>query len=267
MHQGRWNMNKKKMGLGEFLPRPCCLLLMLILAFPTQAQVAPEATRQGEAAALDFTRRVPNGSVLATLPRLSSPADAPLLNRLWNTDAILAGRPQTEAGMPELMRWAEGASRVLRAYLGLIQQGAADQAEADRRLGTYQDEVTRGFAFLLRISTNAEQGALDRVTRLPAEQREAGKQKLDQDIQTVGLGLAQLSQAVLGLLRNPALRPANTRALASALAEDLPLFRAVLTTERRRALGAATTATLAAQRDAATRAALTSVRQALGRTE
>jgi hypothetical protein len=251
------------------MPRlmPRIVLMLSLLATTAQAQVAPEAVQRGTDAAREFARQVPDISPVSALPRLSDPRAAPMLNALWNTQALLAGRPQPEAGTPELQRWGDGAARVLRIYLTAFRAGNPDPAEAERRMAAYQNETSRAFSFLLRMGTTLQQGALDRVRTMPPAQREAEKAQLVQGLQRMSVGLAQLSQGMLMQLRSPGLKPENARLLATAVAEDLPLFGPTLPIAARRELRQGATNLLPGLRDAATRAQVERIRQTLAAAE
>jgi hypothetical protein len=247
------------------MPRLLPLLLSLLLATGAHAEVSPEALRQGHEAATAFARQVPPGTAATALPRLSDPAGRPMLQALWNSEAVLAGRPQAEAGTPVLQRWGDAGAMALRRYLGILQASAADQAELGRRIAAHQDELTRGFLFLLRVGASVQQGARDRVSRFPAaRQREA---EVTQALERLGTGLAQISQGMLGLLRTPGLRPENSRAMAEALAQDLPLFRPLLTPALRQAVAQSAAGAAPELLDAPTRAAVEQVRQMLAGAE
>jgi len=250
--------------LLPMLPLLAALLAPLLPAPAAQAQVAPEAVRQGTDAARELARLAPEGSPATALPRLSDPRAAPLLNALWNSQAVVAGRPQPEAGTPELQRWGDGAARVLRVYLTAFAANTANPAEAERRMAAFQDETTRAFTFLLRIGTTLQQGARDRVRRLPPAQRQAEQAQIDQGLRRMSLGLAQLSQGILVQLGQPVLKPENARLLATAVAEDLPLFASSLPTEARQELRQTTTRLLPTLRDPATRTQVERIRQAVG---
>lgn len=247
------------------MPRLLPLFLALLLGTAAHAEVAPEALRRGEEAAVAFARQVPPSTPAAALPRLSDPATRPMLEALWNSEAVLAGRPQGEAGTPALQRWGDGGATVLRRYLGILQTGVNDQAELGRRIAAHQDELTRGFIFLLRVGTSVQQGARDRVSHFPAaRQREP---EVTQALERLGTGLAQISQGMLGLLRTPGLRPENSRAMAEALAQDLPLFRPLLTPTLRQAVAQSAAGVAPALQDEPTRAAVEQVRQMLAGAE
>jgi hypothetical protein len=240
------------------------ILLAPILPAPgAQAQVAPEAMQRGTDAARDFARLVPDGSSAASLPRLSDPRAAPMLNALWNSQAVVAGRPQPEAGTPALQRWGDGAARVLRVYLTAFRAGTTDPAEAERRMAAYQDETTRAFTFLLRLGTTVQQGAQDRIRHLPPAQRQAEQAQIDQGLRRMSLGLAQISQGILVQLGQPGLKLDNARLLATAVAEDLPLFGPSLPAEARQELRQTTARLLPTLRDAGTRAQMERIRQFL----
>lgn len=244
---------------------PPLLLTLLLLATAVRAEVAPEALRRGNEAAAAFARQVQPSTAVPALPRLDDPATRPLLEALWNGEAVLAGRPQTEAGTPALQRWGDGGAMALRRYLGILQTGVTDQTELARRIAAHQDELCRAFVFLLRIGTNVQQGARDRVSHLPeARQRTP---EVTQALERLGTGLAQISQGLLGLLRTPGLRPENSRAMAEALAQDLPLFRPLLTAPLRQAVAQSAAGVAPALQDAPTRAAVEQVRQALAGAE
>lgn len=246
------------------MPRLLPLLLVLLLGTAAHAEVAPEALRRGSEAAAAFARQVPP-STGATLPRLSDPAARPMLEALWNSEAVLAGRPQGEAGTPALQRWGDAGAMALRRYLGILQTGVTDQAELGRRIAAHQDELTRAFLFLLRVGTSVQQGARDRVSRFPAaRQREP---EVTQALERLATGLAQISQGMLGLLRTPGLRPENSRAMAEALAQDLPLFQPLLTPPLRQAVAQSAAGVAPALQDAPTRAAVEQVRQMLAGAE
>ena len=247
------------------MPRLLPLCLALLLGTAAHAEVAPEALRRGEEAAITFTRQVPPSTSPAALPRLSNPATRPMLEALWNSEAVLAGRPQGEAGTPALQRWGDAGAMVLRRYLGILQTGVADQAELGRRIASHQDELARAFIFLLRVGTNVQQGARDRVAHFPAaRQREP---EVTQALERLGTGLAQISQGMLGLLRTPGLRPENSRAMAEALAQDLPLFRPLLTAPLRQAVAQTAGGVAPTLQDAPTRAAVEQVQRMLAAAE
>lgn len=241
------------------------LLAPLAPAPAAYAQVAPDAVRRGTDAARELARLAPDGSPATALPRLSDPRAAPLLNALWNSQAVVAGRPQPEAGTPDLQRWGDGAARVLRVYLTAFRAGTNDPAEAERRMATFQDETTRAFTFLLRIGTTLQQGARDRVRRLPPAQQQAEQAQIEQGLRRMSLGLAQLSQGILVQLGQPTLKPENARLLATAVAEDLPFFAPSLPAEARQELRQTTTRLRTALRDPATRAQVERIREAVGR--
>ncbi|WP_147426236.1 hypothetical protein [Teichococcus wenyumeiae] len=247
------------------MPRLLPLLLALLLATAAQAEVAPDAMRRGEEAAAAFVRQVPPTTPVAALPRLSNPATRPMLEALWNSEAVLAGRPQGEAGTQALQRWGDAGATMLRRYLGILQAGVNDQAELGRRIAAHQDELTRAFTFLLRVGTSVQQGARDRVSRLPEAQRRGPE--VTQALERLGTGLAQISQGMLGLLRTQGLRPENSRAMAEALAQDLPLFRPLLTPQLRQAVAQSAAGVAPGLQDAPTREAVEQVRQMLAGAE
>lgn len=256
------------------MPRPLprlaalCCLAMLLAAPLARAQVAPEAIRQGNEAAARFIRLATGDAGPEALPRLSDPAAAPLLRALWNSEAVVAGRPQPKAGTTELDEWRRAGAEALRFYLAALHPATrANAARAGRPVPGYQAEVARGLLFLLRASTSAQQGARDHIARLPPAQRRDRQARLDQGLGRMGLGLAEITQSLLSALRMPGLPPEDRRALAAALAQDLPLFRALLTPAQCQALDQDVATVLPALADPDSRAALASVQAALRRAE
>lgn len=205
-------------------------ILALLLLLPTLAlaQVPPEVVRQGRAAGEAILARAADSEADA-LPRLPDPT----LRALFNADAVLAARPQPEAGTPELVDWSNTAAEVLRFYLAASDpRTRAALARRGRALPDYQDEISQGLLFLLRATTSARQGAADHLARLPPAERATRAPGLTR----MGEGAAQMLQGLLSVLREPALRPANARALANALATELPLLRDGLPADARTVL-------------------------------
>jgi hypothetical protein len=204
------------------------LALLLLLPLHALAQVAPEAVRQGRAAGDAILARAVAGEA-DTLPRRADPA----LRALFNADAVLAARPQPEAGTPELAEWSNTAAEVLRFYLAASDpRTRAALARRGRALPDYQDEISQGLLFLLRATASARQGAADHLARLPPAERGTRQAGLSR----MGEGAAQMVQGLLAVLREPALRADNARALAGALATDLPILRDTLPPAARAAL-------------------------------
>jgi hypothetical protein len=238
---------------------PTLALAVLLPVMPAGADVAPEALQRGLRAAAEFARQVPEGTPAERLPRLADPAARPMLEALWNTPALLAGRPESQAHGAELKAWSDGAGQAARRYLAAFGAGGASQQEAVRRMLGFQDETSRAFAFLLRASTSLYQATQDRLAAQPP-----GEARRRQVLESLGGGLAQLSAGILFQLREPRLRPENARLMAASLAEDLPLFLPVLSAEARRGLDQAAQAALPAVSDPAARAALERIRNGLG---
>ncbi|MBO1081355.1 hypothetical protein [Roseomonas haemaphysalidis] len=207
-------------------------ILALLLLFPLAAlaQVPPEVSRQGQAAGEAILARAANSEADA-LPRFAT--GGAQLRALFNADAVLAARPQPEAGTPELAAWSNTAAEVLRFYLAASDpRTRAALARQGRALPDYQDEISAGLVFLLRATASAGQGAADHLSRLPP----AGRADREAGLRRMGEGAAQMLQGLLAVLREPALRADNARALAGALATDLPLLRASLPDQARAAL-------------------------------
>ncbi len=248
------------------MPRllPGLWLILLLASMPfARAEVAPEAVSRGREAVGEFALRVPADATVAQLPRLADPGAAPMLNAIWNSGPVVAGRPQPAAGAADLQRWADGAARVLRAYLTAFSAGGASEAEAGRRMLAFQDETSRGFVFLLRIATTLQTAAQDSVAHLPPAQRLAGRAQIEEGMARMGAGIGQIGLGILAQLNGTGLRVENARLLATALAEDVPLIRPVLPAAMRQALREAASTVSRNQRDDATRAQLQRVRQAL----
>lgn len=206
------------------------LALLLLLPSLALAQVPPETARQGRQAGEAILARAANGEA-DQLPRFAN--DAAPLRALFNSAALLAARPQPEAGTPELLEWSNTAAEVLRFYLAASDpRTRAALARRGRTLPDYQDEITQGTLFLLHATASAGQGAADHLARLPPAERASRQPGLAR----MGAGAAQMLQGVLAILREPLLRAPNARALATGLATDLPLLRDGLPAEARAAL-------------------------------
>lgn len=232
------------------------LLLLLPLALPARAEIAPQALREALAAAETLGRLAPEGSPAEALPRLADPVAGPALRALFNAPAILAARPLGPEQPAALLAWADTARRIADRYL------AVARAPAPPAVGLgLQDELGLALGFLFRLQVTLFQGADAFAAGLPPGSAEAAARR--EAAGRLALGAAQTALGLLGMIADPGFRPANARPLAASLAADLPLLRPALSEEGRGLLLRRINAVGGRVSDAETRKALGAARSGM----
>ncbi|ONG44340.1 hypothetical protein BKE38_28295 [Pseudoroseomonas deserti] len=232
------------------------LSLLLLAAVPAAAEVSPGALAAAQSAFRDFDQAAPPGAPLEQLPRLSDPAGRAMLERLFDSEALLAGRPQQGQGTPDLMQWIQLASRAVRNYLTVVQR-APDPAAMQGRL---QAELVLATTFLYRAQASLVQ-ELQAAGRFPppgalTPQQEEGMRRMQ-------LGLSQVIAGMLRMLDEPGFSTENRRRMAEVVATDLPLLRPGLTDEARLRLAAEASRLQAKESEPAVAASFDQMQQAL----
>lgn len=235
---------------------PALLLPALLFAGLAQAEVAPEAVQRGVAAGQSFNMRVTAATPLESLPHLSDPQNGALLRTLFNTDAVVAGRPLGPEKPEALMGWGQVATTVMRRYTDAVKDGPPGAAGL-------QDEVSLGATFLFRLQVTMSQGVATFIATLPAEQRQA-PQRLEA-LRRSADGTAQMVTGMLTMLADPDMRLENARLLSAALAADIPLLHPMLPPELRGRLMRRASAALSRVKDPVLMRDLAAVQSALAR--
>ena len=236
--------------------RPALLALLLLAPLPVRAEVAPAAVAAAQSAFRDFEQAAPPGAPLEQLPRLSDPAGRAMLERLFDSEALLAGRPERGRGTEDLMRWSELASQAVRRYLTVVQR-APDPAAMQ---GSLQAELVLATGFLYRAQGSLVQ-ALQAAGRFPppdplTPQQQEGMRRMQR-------GLGQVVEGMLRMLDEPGFSPDSRRRLADVVVADLPLLRPGLTDETRLRLAAEASRLQAKEGEPVVAAAFDRMQQAL----
>ena len=213
---------------------------LLLWPFAARADMPPDGLAAAKSAVEQFdalaAARRPGD-----MPRLSDAEARPVLERVWNTKSILGRQPHPGSELGTLANVMETENSVLKAYVGFGLGDAMTETEAGRNTFRFQDEVARASAFISGTQAALLQSAEDLVAHLApgalAGPRLAGLRQMQS-------GSAEVVQANLTMISEPALRDENRLVIASALAGNIDVIaremplpkRAELLTAARRAL-------------------------------
>ena len=221
---------------------------------PASAAVDAAAVKGALDAIKQLAQHVPafqSGS--QPLPRIDDNSDgAKLLRAVWNTDAVVAGRPQLAAGTPDLMAWGETANAVMKLY---IFAGGANTPEAlAANEARYRKEIAHGSAFAFRMSGTTMQGVMDHMAALP--KAEAGSPNRQDGFKQVAGGLRNQVLGMLGLIGKTEGEDAPARLMAGALADDIGLLSQMFGADARREMADAALQAVSVQVDPVVKEAL-----------
>lgn len=201
----------------------------------TRAEVPASAPAELGAASAAFDTLVREARQRGTLPRLSVPGDAAVLERLWDAGALLGRPPYGAADVPRLLAIVERQSSIIKTY-ALFRADPTAAPDTARNVATFQDEIARAQAFLIMVFAAAAPALNDLVGRLPPGQfDEARKQGLRQ----MRLGILEYVSGIVLALRSPALSPANRLRVTQAFADNGAALAALVSGDDRTALSAA----------------------------
>ncbi|MCZ4075478.1 hypothetical protein [Agrobacterium sp. LMR679] len=210
---------------------PALLLLSWFGAMPLVAKADVSSANQNRSAAafqgLDTLARETRAQ--GDLPRLSNPAHAKVLDRLWNVEATLGRQPYRSADVPALIAIGANAGAVLKTYaLFTPQNGSLPDTAANTF--KYQDEIARAGAYLLHVHAAQLEAITDFIAVLPADQMNKARRD---GLRQMRLGIMEQFTGLTLMLRSPNLRSENRLILLNAFnASAIPVVAATSLADR-----------------------------------
>ncbi|MDQ1080196.1 hypothetical protein [Pseudoroseomonas cervicalis] len=214
-----------------------------------KAAAVATAAQRGIEAARALERLHPEAG--SAPPSLADPQAAPLLRRLFDSEAVVALRPVGQVSGPALAAWSEAGQKVLARYAAQLRDPATRGAAAL----ALQEEITLATVFVFRISATLFAPAMARAAANPAQG--------DAVLARLSRASAQSIGGMLTILSDRGLEVENARPIAAALAADVPLLRPALSTEARLPLVARTAALMVQLQDEAVRSDLRRLQEQL----
>ena len=216
--------------------------VILMTAATGRAEVSPGAVSAFHANHAQFEALLAETRARGTLPRLSEPQEAPVLNRLWDVGMLFRRPPYTLDDLSPLLDVMEKQHMVLRTYLT---HASDPQARPNLALNfvTFQDEVSQALAAQIN-GWGAVIAARNDMLRYPSpETLAADDQAKLRDFRTSVLEV--IGRAVL-LLRVPEIRHPAQATIATALGENADAIAGLMTRRDRTMLDTAMEAALPA---------------------
>lgn len=192
----------------------------LCLGPPAQAEMPATAPELSKAASAQVDALIGQTKQKGDLPRLVIPGEAAVLNAFWDTRTMLGGPPYKGKDLGALSDMLEKRNGLMSAYIGFTPNGVSE-ADADRNLSVFQDEIYRSMGFLLRNAGAVMTSLADLVgKKKPADLNEKGRGGVLQ----VKSGCMQLVNSAIQTLPHPGLRPENQALVVNALADNATVF-------------------------------------------
>lgn len=198
------------------------LVSLLSAGVSTRADVPLAAIRDGLAASTEFAAYAKETEASQVLPLLSDPRAGPILRRLWNVEAVLAGRPQGTTDMDAFLTWGSAANAILTRYTN-DGDAARNKEKLQRNFVRYQDEMALGYTFLIRSMANVRDATFVRAGHAPDP---AEKERIFKSTRVKLAGsFVGTAYWVFRMAGTPEFGPENTRKLVGALVDELPRFQ------------------------------------------
>lgn len=191
-----------------------------LVATPARAEMPPSGPELSKAASAQVDALVSQTRQKGDLPRLVIPAEASVLNTFWDTQAMLGAPPYKGKDLGALSDMLEKRNGLMSTYIGFLPNGVKE-ADADRNLSVFQDEIYRSMGFLLRNAGAVMVSLADLVgKKKPADLNEKGRGGVMQ----VKAGCMQLVNSAIQTLPHPGLKPENQALVVNALADNAAVF-------------------------------------------
>lgn len=215
-------MGAGRMG-GRVSLRTLCLGIggaSLLFAGFARADMPPSAPDLSKAASAKVDALIAQTKQKGDLPRLIIPTEAAVLNAFWDTRTMLGAPPYKGKDLGALSDMLEKRNGLMSTYIGFTPNGV-QEADADRNLSVFQDEIYRSMGFLLRNAGAVMTSLADLVgKKKPADLNEKGRGGVMQ----VKSGCMQLVNSAIQTLPHPGLKPENQALVVNALADNASVF-------------------------------------------
>lgn len=158
-----------------------------------------------------------------SLPRLSDPAHAKVLDRLWDVKATLGRQPYRAADIRALLTIADRANAVFKTYILFTPQA---DAVPDLAANTfeYQDELSRSGAYVLHVFAAQLEAITDFAMAMPTAQMNEVHRA---GVRQLRLGINQQVTGLALMLRSKGLKSENRLILLDALDHAAVLLASV----------------------------------------
>lgn len=203
-----------------------------LLISPASAQDGPRLSLDAVQAAKDFRDYLDRTAAAKGALALSAPPASGLLDRIYNTKALLALPASIGADVSWLNEWlgVAGSTSTAILYFGADPKGPPTQPALEENVRRYEDVLARGFTFILRLMPRVISSVESFVGSLPeADRNTPGRQ---QGPARAHNGYIQTVSGCLTFVGGH-VRPDNARLIARALRNTVNDWSSIATAQQR----------------------------------